>query len=388
MSSMFVIHFCQADEAIELGDCYSGGFLRNMLRVFLRNADKRFYSAAASSTTLRENELEKFRKLSNEWWDVTGPFKALHSLNKLRWVILYGIDWLLLLNLIFFIVHIEYIQGTFGEEWNENISDIIIVKKSSCHAISWLQNFGCGLWRRPAQREPCQARSQCYCDWSLWGKYNCCCSACWELWTGQHQLPSQHCRTTQSRWSPPCVWCSHCIRSLRTCGQSRIFYSDMQWPIEGFCYSNFMPIYLEYAKLTFYFYPQPGGSLFLTTINRTTVSLLFGIGAAEYLLNLVPKGTHDWNKFITPGEITTYLTNSNNISLPILKYISQFFQLLSVGDCQLRQLVGMKYNPLTNNWGWTSITSINYALHATKSARPTDSLSSTQVPPQSTTSQV
>lgn len=43
--------------------------------------------------------------------------------------------------------------------------------------------------------------------------------------------------------------------------------------------------------------------LFVTTINRTTASLLLGIGVAEYVARIVPRGTHDWNKFIEPSRL-------------------------------------------------------------------------------------
>jgi 2-polyprenyl-3-methyl-5-hydroxy-6-metoxy-1,4-benzoquinol methylase len=54
-----------------------------------------------------------------------------------------------------------------------------------------------------------------------------------------------------------------------------------------------------------------GGSFFVTTINRTTRSWLGAIVAAEYILKLLPAGTHDWNKFITPDELNRFLSNAN-----------------------------------------------------------------------------
>ncbi|CAI5719879.1 unnamed protein product [Peronospora destructor] len=51
----------------------------------------------------------------------------------------------------------------------------------------------------------------------------------------------------------------------------------------------------------------PGGLVFLSSINRTVLSALFAIGAAEYVMRIVPPGTHDWNKFVRPGEIEVEL---------------------------------------------------------------------------------
>mmetsp|Transcript_2788 Transcript_2788/g.3868 ORF Transcript_2788/g.3868 Transcript_2788/m.3868 type:complete len:239 (-) Transcript_2788:5440-6156(-) len=57
---------------------------------------------------------------------------------------------------------------------------------------------------------------------------------------------------------------------------------------------------------------KPGGSLFLSTINRTAKSFLLAIASAEYLLQLVPPGTHEWNKFITPIELRMMIEKSQN----------------------------------------------------------------------------
>ena len=48
---------------------------------------------------------------------------------------------------------------------------------------------------------------------------------------------------------------------------------------------------------------KPGGTIFFSTINRNPKSFLFAIIGAEYVLNLLPKGTHEYNKFITPAEL-------------------------------------------------------------------------------------
>ncbi|XP_076652484.1 ubiquinone biosynthesis protein COQ3, mitochondrial [Halictus rubicundus] len=90
---------------------------------------------------------------------------------------------------------------------------------------------------------------------------------------------------------------------------------------------------------------MPGGSIFLTTLNKSLPAWLGGIIAAEHVLKLVPTGTHDWNKFITPTEIQ---------------------RLLETCGCKTKLIHGMFYNPLKNEWFWTSSTAINYAVHAVK----------------------
>jgi len=99
-----------------------------------------------------------------------------------------------------------------------------------------------------------------------------------------------------------------------------------------------------------------GGSMFVTTINRTTRSYLGAILVAEYTLRLLPVGTHDWNKFITPDEMQRWMRDA--------------------GCTKVRLVHGMFYLPFVNKWNWIPDTSVNYAVHAVKVLRhqppPTD----------------
>ncbi|VDQ03450.1 unnamed protein product [Trichobilharzia regenti] len=87
------------------------------------------------------------------------------------------------------------------------------------------------------------------------------------------------------------------------------------------------------------------GMMFITTINHTVASLVFGIVVAEYIAGLIPRGTHEWNKFIEPSRL----------QVACIKY-----------GLQPRQVAGMMYNPLTCRWSWSSNLSVNYALSAMK----------------------
>jgi len=90
---------------------------------------------------------------------------------------------------------------------------------------------------------------------------------------------------------------------------------------------------------------KPGGSIFLTTINRTTESFMGAIVAWEYVLRRLPVGTHDWRKFLTPAEIER-IFKSNELRTILIH--------------------GMCYNPVSNNWKWSNQRAINYAVHAVK----------------------
>ncbi len=85
-----------------------------------------------------------------------------------------------------------------------------------------------------------------------------------------------------------------------------------------------------------------GGSAFFSTINRNSKSYLFAIIGAEYVLQLLPRGTHDYAKFLKPSELASMCRNA---SLDV------------VG------LVGMTYNPLTRRYALGSDTDVNYIMH-------------------------
>lgn len=88
---------------------------------------------------------------------------------------------------------------------------------------------------------------------------------------------------------------------------------------------------------------KPGGHLFLSTINRNPKSYLFAVIGAEYVLKLLPRGTHDYAKFIKPAEISHWLR--------------QF-------DLALMDITGMTYNPVTNIYRLSADVDVNYLVHA------------------------
>ncbi|XP_077576873.1 ubiquinone biosynthesis O-methyltransferase, mitochondrial [Stigmatopora nigra] len=96
---------------------------------------------------------------------------------------------------------------------------------------------------------------------------------------------------------------------------------------------------------------KPGGSLFITTINQTNLSYALAIVAAEQILRIVPRGTHEWEKFISPVELERHL-ESNGFSV--------------------QSVQGMMYNPITGAWSWINSTAVNYALHCVKLAEESE----------------
>jgi 2-polyprenyl-6-hydroxyphenyl methylase/3-demethylubiquinone-9 3-methyltransferase len=88
---------------------------------------------------------------------------------------------------------------------------------------------------------------------------------------------------------------------------------------------------------------KPGGWCFFSTINRNPKSYLFAILGAEYVLKLLPRGTHDYARFITPAELARYCR---------------------AADLQTEHLIGMSYNPMTRIYSLVADTSVNYILCA------------------------
>ena len=74
---------------------------------------------------------------------------------------------------------------------------------------------------------------------------------------------------------------------------------------------------------------SPNGLLFFSTLNRTPKSFLLAIIGAEYILRWLPRGTHDWKKFIKPSEITNFLSKA---------------------EIDVRDLTGVTFNPINGLW--------------------------------------
>ncbi len=90
---------------------------------------------------------------------------------------------------------------------------------------------------------------------------------------------------------------------------------------------------------------RPGGWVFFSTLNRNPKSFLFAIVGAEYLLRLLPRGTHEWARFIKPSELGRWCRESG---------------------LALQASRGMDYNPLTRRYGLSGDTSVNYLLACRK----------------------
>ena len=89
---------------------------------------------------------------------------------------------------------------------------------------------------------------------------------------------------------------------------------------------------------------KAGGHVFFSTINRNLKSYLFAVVGAEYVLRMLPRGTHRYEKFVKPSELGGFCRQ---------------------GGLDVREVIGMTYNPLTDRYALGTDTSVNYLMHCT-----------------------
>jgi len=89
---------------------------------------------------------------------------------------------------------------------------------------------------------------------------------------------------------------------------------------------------------------KAGGHVFFSTINRNLKSYLFAVVGAEYVLRMLPRGTHRYEKFVKPSELGGFCRQ---------------------GSLDVREVIGMTYNPLTDRYALGTDTSVNYLMHCT-----------------------
>ncbi|XP_070768582.1 ubiquinone biosynthesis O-methyltransferase, mitochondrial [Enoplosus armatus] len=255
---------------------------------------------AASQTTVDPDEVRRFQSLAGKWWDEQGEFAALHAMNDLR--VPFIRDNLLSL-------HGVYHPG-------KPLAGLRIL------------DVGCGggLLTEPLGRlgakvlgiDPVEhsiGTAQLHSSYDPDLRDRVCYRACTLEELSAEEGEEQE---EQGVGQFDAVVASEVVEHL----------ADLE--TFTFCCSHVL---------------KPGGSLFITTINKTNLSYALGIVAAEQLLRIVPSGTHDWEKFISPVELERLL-ESNGFSV--------------------QSVQGMLYNPVSGAWSWTNSTAINYALHAVK----------------------
>ena len=213
------------------------------------------------STTINKEEIQKFSKLSEEWWDVNGKFKPLHMFNPIR---------------------IEYIT--------ENIKKYFKIKKrektSSIEGIKIL-DIGCGggLISEPMSRLGAKVTGIDASEKNI----NIA-----KMHSMESGLEINYVNTSPEK-----------LEDFET--------YDVILNLEIVEHVDNVDLYIKSCQKLL----KKNGLMFTATLNRSFTSYIKAIIGAEYILRWLPIGTHDWNKFLKPEELENYLNKEKLITQDI-----------------------------------------------------------------------
>lgn len=244
-------------------------------------------------STLDQKEIDHHGKLSEIWWDVNGEIKALHSFNPLRVQLIRDA----IINTSSNEIH------TGGSLKGINILDVGCGGGILSEPLARIGATVTGIDASPELINV--AKTHAKLDQNIAGKL-----------TYLNTSIEDHCKSNQLMYDV--VVASEILEHV----------ADQE-------------LFLKCCSGTL----KPGGSILITTLNKTLFSWLGGIVIAEYICQLVPRATHDWKKFISPKNTQS---------------------LLEKCGCRTKLIHGIFYNPLKNEWCWSNSTSILYAIHAVK----------------------
>jgi len=236
-------------------------------------------------------EIERFNRLSATWWDSLGPMRPLHVVNALR------------LNYV-----VEQIASHLGRDSASALSGLRIL------------DVGCG--------GGLMSEALALMDAQVVGV---------DASPGNVAAARLHARsqnvTVDYRLGEP----------AEVLAPEERF--DVVLALEVVEHVSDVPAFLATAAALL----APGGMLFVSTIDRTFKSFVVAIIGAEYLLRVLPRGTHQWSMFVRPKELSSALDPSH---------------------LQIRDLRGMRYLPLVHKASWCKDTKVNYIATFTHTAHP------------------
>jgi len=250
------------------------------------------HSDGPAGGTIDPEELARFSALAAEWWNPAGKFKPLHRLNPVR---------------------LAYIRDHLCDRFDRDPRSL-----RSLEGLKIL-DIGCGgglvaepLCRMGADVTGIDASNKNIATASVHAK--------------EGGLAIDYRATT--------------AEELAAMGAE----SDAVIALEVVEHVAQVPLFLSSCAALI----EPGGALIMSTLNRTAKSFLLAIVGAEYFLRWLPRGTHQWGKFIRPSELTEGVEATG----------------LSVAN-----LTGATYNPLSDDWRLSRDMAVNYMLYAEKDAR-------------------
>ncbi|MEQ1900701.1 MAG: bifunctional 2-polyprenyl-6-hydroxyphenol methylase/3-demethylubiquinol 3-O-methyltransferase UbiG [Devosia sp.] len=244
-----------------------------------------------TDTTINPDEIAKFSAMADEWWDPNGKFRPLHKFNPVR---------------------LAYIRD---------------------HALSHFH-------RDTAERRPLEGLSvlDIGCGGGL------LCEPLTRLGASVTGIDAGGRNVTIARLHAERSGLAIDYRETTSealAAEGRRF--DIVLNMEVVEHVDNVPLYMKScADLV-----APGGLLFSATLNRTARALAFAIIGAEYVLRWLPRGTHDWNKFLTPDELKALITRNG----------------LTIAD-----QCGVVFHPLADEWRKSTDMGINYMVLAERAA--------------------
>lgn len=242
-----------------------------------------------TATTIDDSEIEKFSALAETWWDPAGPMKPLHKFNPVRLAYIR-----------------EQALSHFGRDGT---------KRYPFEGLSFL-DIGCGggLLCEPMTRLGAAVTGVDAAERNV---------RIASLHAKQSGLDINYRATTSE--------------TLAAAGDQ----FDVVLNMEVVEHVADVPLYLKSCAALV----KPGGLMFIATINRTARAFALAIVGAEYVLGWLPKGTHEYSKFLTPEEITSLITREG----------------MSIKD-----KCGVTYSPLHDQWRKSRDMMVNYMLLAQK----------------------
>jgi 2-polyprenyl-6-hydroxyphenyl methylase/3-demethylubiquinone-9 3-methyltransferase len=264
---------------------------------------EKYSRSAEAAKSVDPQEIERFSRQADQWWDERGSFAPLHRINPLR---------------------VSYIQDQAARHFKKlpdiSVLDIGCGGGLACEPLSRLGARVTGIDASAENIEAAKAHAE---KSGLNIDYRC--TTAEELViSGQSSESGKNTTLTTEFW--PLATSFDMVLALEVIEH----VADVSSFVETCC------------RLV-----RPGGLIIFSTLNRTAKSFGLAIVGAEYVLRWVPRGTHDWNKFLKPSEIAHELRKH---------------------DMQVREMTGMVYHPLENKWQLDGRDlSVNYLLTAARS---------------------
>jgi 2-polyprenyl-6-hydroxyphenyl methylase / 3-demethylubiquinone-9 3-methyltransferase len=243
-------------------------------------------------TTVDPAEVERFSRIADDWWDPAGKFGPLHRLNPVR---------------------IGYVRDRVAAHWRRDA-----LSGQPLHGLSLL-DVGCGggLFSEPMARLGAAVTGIDAADRNIS--------------VARHHAEKQE------------LTIDYRQNSAELLAQSGTQF-DIVLALEIVEHVADIDLFLKSCGRLV----TPGGLLFLSTLNRTAKAWALAIAGAEYILGWLPRGTHDWRKFLKPSEVV---------------------RGLAAAGIEAQEIVGVVYSPLSRTWSLNkSDLDVNYMLYGT--ARP------------------